>query len=186
MRTSGRWLLTVGLLLGVTFAATPPSNADPAPDAAPSTPFPIMSIVHQYYTELAANQFFIPNQAGVYFLTPSGLNCAIWIWGSFGCTGEIAGAPAGANDSAWFNGNRAVQQGWTAAIQYPPGRAQQTLPPTSFVKFEQTTCAVTPESDVYCGHGEFKFIATAKGTWYKGWNDRDSYVCNAYATCPPG
>jgi hypothetical protein len=145
-----------------------------------------MAHITAWYTPLTPDEFFIPDQPGVWFLSPSGLNCGIWVWGSFGCTGDIPGAPPGDNHIAWFNGNRAVHHGPTAAIQFPAGQAVRTLPTRSYVTYESTTCATTPDSNTYCAHGEFKFLITPQGTWLKGWDDRRSYVCNAYRSCPPG
>lgn len=95
----------------------------------------------------------------------------------FGCTPD-------AHNIAWYNGNRGVHYGWTAAIQFPAGRAQQTLPPRSYVTYESTTCATTPDSSTYCEHGDFRFLITPTQTWFKDWDDRRSYVCLSYGTCP--
>lgn len=185
MRIYYRWLVAVAsaVALAVAFATT--GHADPLSDA-PGAPFPAMSHITTWYNQLAPEEFFTPDHPGVWFLSPSGLNCGIWTWGSFGCTGDIPGAPPGDNHIAWFNGNRAVHHGWTAAMQFPAGQAAQVLPPRSFVTYESTTCAITPDNNTYCGHGEFKFLMTQTQTLFKGWDDRQSYVCNAYGSCPPG
>lgn len=180
-----RWLVAIGTAVGLAVSTAITGRAEPPGDS-PASPFPEMAHITAFYNELPAEQFFLPDHPGVWFLSPSGLNCGIWIWGSFGCAGDIPGAPAGDNHIAWFNGNRGVHHGWTAAVQYPAGQAQQTLPPRSYVTFESTTCAVTPDSNVYCAHGEFKFLTTPQGTWFKAIDDRRSYVCNAYASCPAG
>lgn len=172
--------------IGLSFGSTSPAHADPPDAAAPPNPFPDMSEITAWYEQRQPDEFFIPDHTDVWFLSPSGLNCGIWFWGGFGCTGNIPGAPPGDNHIAWFNGNRAVHHGWTAAIQFPAGQAVQTLPPRSYVTYNSTTCAATPAGDIYCGHGEFKFLITQQGTWFKAWDDRRSYVCNAYGSCPPG
>jgi len=177
-----RWLAIVICAAGLAFATVPPADADPP---SPASPFPELAHIEVWYNQLQPDSFFIPDQPDVWFVTPTGLNCGIWHWGSFGCTGDLPGAPPDVHHIAWFNGNRAVHYGWTAAIQFPPGRAQQTLPPRSYVTYEGTTCATTPDSNTYCGHGAFRFLMTPQGTWFKGWDDRRSYVCNAYGTCPP-
>lgn len=184
MQSRARWIMAAGSAIGLVFGAATPGHADP-PQQGPN-PFPDTYIIEQYYTQIPPDEFYIPDHQGVWFLAPGGLNCGIWTWGSFGCSGDIPGAPPGDNHIAWFNGNRAVHHGWTAAMQYPAGQAQRTLPPLSFVTFEQTTCAVTLDNNTYCRHGDFKLYATSQGTWFKGWDDRNSYVCNAYASCPPG
>lgn len=103
-------------------------------------------------------------------------------WGSFGCAGDIPGA--GNNYIAWYNGNRAVHYGLTAAIQFPAGQAQRPLPPRHYVTYESTTCVITVEGNTYCGHGEFKLLMTPTRTLFKGWDDRRSYVCLSYGSCP--
>ena len=180
-----RWPAAAASAMGLIFGMVTPADADPPADAPPN-PFPEMTHIESWYNKLEPDRFFIADHPGVWFLTPSGLNCGIWDRGGFGCTGDIPGAPPGDNHIAWFNGNRAVHHGWTAAIQFPAGQAQQTLPPRSYVTYNSTSCAITPNSNTYCGHGEFKFLITPAGTWFKGWNDRTSYVCNAYGSCPPG
>jgi hypothetical protein len=160
------------------------AHADGADDG-PVSPFPLLSHIEVWYNQLQPDEFFLPDRPDVWFLTPTGLNCGIWRWGSFGCTGDLPGAPPDVHHIAWFNGNRAVHYGWTAAIQFPGGQAQRMLPPRSYVTYEGTTCAVTPDNNTYCGHGPFQFLMTPQGTWFKGWDDRNSYVCNAYGTCPP-
>lgn len=142
-----------------------------------------MDVVRAYYTELPSERFFIPDSYGVWFLNPSGVNCGIWDRGGFGCVGDIPGAPPGVDHIAWFNGNRAVHYGWTAAIQFRPGRAQVPLPPRSYVTFQATTCVITSDSNTYCEHGPFRFLITPIGTWLKGWDDKDSYACLSYGTC---
>jgi hypothetical protein len=182
-----RWMLSIGLAI----ATAIPAHADPS--GVQANPFPEMSHITAWYTQLDPAEFFIPNgqplvgdttgQPYVWFLSPSGLNCGIWFWGGFGCTGDIPGAPPGDNHIAWFNGNRAVHHGWTAATQFPAGQAQRTLRPRSYVTYNETTCAITPDGNIYCGHGEFKFLITPTGTWFKGWDDRRSYICNNYGSC---
>lgn len=149
-------------------------------------PFPDINVISAYYTELSPDEFSIPDHPGVWFLSATGMNCGIWVWGSFGCAGDIPGAPPGGDHIAWFNGNRAVHHGWTAAVQYPAGQAQNPLPPLTYVKYEQSICATTVEGNTFCGHGPFQFLTTQQGTWLKGWDDRRSYVCNSYGSCPQG
>jgi hypothetical protein len=176
----------IGLAVGLAFGSASPGHAQP-PNEAP--PIPDLGLITTWYNELRPEEFFIPNAPGVWFLTPTGINCGIWAWGSFGCAGAIPGTPPGDNHIAWFNGNRSVHHGWTAAIQFPPGQALRPLPPRSYVTYQtpgagSTTCAVTPEGNTYCDHGEFMFYMTPAGTWFKAWDDRRSYVCNSYGTCP--
>lgn len=180
----GRSLIAIAAAVGLLFSFTAGTGrADPPVDAS-ANPFPKLEEFTAWYTEYQPQDFALPGSPGIWFLTPSGLNCGMWFWGSFGCSGNIPGGPPGGDHIAWFNGNRAVHHGWTAAMQFPPGQAQRPLPPRSYITDNSTTCAVTPEGDTYCGHGEFKLFITAAGTWFKAWDDRQSYVCNAYGSCP--
>ncbi|QLL07375.1 hypothetical protein [Mycobacterium vicinigordonae] len=174
--------VATALAIGATLSCQTAVHADPPADV-PVAPFPDIEYISAWYNQLDPDGFSLPG--GVWFLTPSGLNCGIWDGGGFGCAGDIPGAPPDDTHIAWFNGNRAVHHGWTAAMQFPAGQAERTLPRRSFVSYNSTTCAITPDSNTYCGHGEFKFLITPAGTWFKGWNDRRSYVCNAYGSCPP-
>lgn len=178
-------MAAIGLATGLAIGTSTPGHADTAADA-PASPFPDTAQISSWYTPVDPGEFVIPDHPGVWFLTPSGLSCGIWPWGSFGCAGDIPGAPPGDTHIAWFNGNRSVHHGWTAAIQFPAGQAQRPLPVRSFITYESTTCAITPEGNTYCGHGEFKLLITPQGTWFKVWDDRRSYVCNYYNSCPPG
>ncbi len=183
LQSCGRWVAVTVSVIGLSVATAFPGHADPPGDAAAS-PFPEMAHITSWYVEHDPDEFLGPT--GLWFLTPSGLTCGIWTWGSFGCTGDIPGAPPGDNHIAWFNGNRAVHHGWTAAMQFPAGQAEHTLPPRSYLTYNSTTCAITPDGNTYCGHGEFKFLITPQGTWFKAWDDRRSYVCNYYSSCPAG
>lgn len=177
-----RWLAAIGLATVLTVGGASPVQADPPPEG-PGSPFPDTSVIAQYYTKQDPVGFFIPDHPGVWFLTPTGLNCGIWDRGGFGCSGAIPGAPPGDDHIAWFNGNRAVHHGWTAAIQFPAGLAQRPLPPLNYVTSNATTCAVTSEGNTYCEHGEFKFMMTPRGTWFKAWDDKKSYACLSYGSC---
>lgn len=179
--------LSVAALSMAGLVISPPiaGHAEPPGDA-PTDPFPEMAQITAWYKPLPADDFVTPNYPGIWFNSPSGQTCGIWDRGNFGCTGDIPGAPPGDDHIAWLNGNRAVHHGWTAAIQFPAGHADRMLPARSYVTRDSTTCAITPDGNTFCGHGEFKFLITPEGTWFKGWNDRRSYVCNYYNSCPPG
>ncbi|WP_156628684.1 hypothetical protein [Mycobacterium sp. 1274756.6] len=180
VRLSAAW----GVAVMMSLSSAAPGGAVPRDD--PQDLFPELASITAWYTRVDAAQFALADQPGVWFLTPSGLNCGIWFWGGFGCSGQLPGAPPDDHHIAWFNGNRSVHHGWTAAIQFPPGQAQRPLLPGSYIADNSTTCAVTHSGDTYCAHGEFKLLITEVGTWFKGWDDRRSYVCNAYHSCPPG
>jgi hypothetical protein len=175
-------LAAIASAIALMFGTVAPGDAEPAGDA-PTGPFPDMGHVFAWYDEFESDSLFLADRPGVWFLSPTGLNCGIWDRGSFGCTGNVPGASPGGDHIAWFNGNRSVHYGWTAAIQFPAGQAAVTLPPRSYVTYNSTTCAVKPDSSVYCGHGEFKFLMTATETWFKGYDERATRVCLSYESC---
>ena len=175
-------LATTAVAIALVLDAVAPGHADPGGDASGS-PFPSLTHISSWYNELESERFFIVDHPGVWFLTVSGLNCGIWDRGSFGCVGEIPGAPAGTNHIAWFNGNRSVHYGWTAGIQFPAGQADQTLPPRTYVNYNSTTCATEPDGSTYCEHGEFKFLITPTGTWFKGYDEPSTRICLSYGSC---
>lgn len=175
------WLAGIASATILMFSTVVPGYAEPAEDA--PDPFPELMHVLAWYDRFEPDRFFLADRPGVWFLSPTGLNCGIWDKGSFGCTGNIPGAPPGSNHIAWFNGNRSVHHGWTAAIQFPPGQAHVTLPPRSYVTYNSTTCAIRPDSSLYCGRGEFKFLMTATGTWFKAYDERSTRVCLSYGSC---
>lgn len=73
---------------GAVLAGRAPASAD-----APKKPYPDVS----RYAKLDFEGFQIDGKPGVWFSSPTGLNCGIWDEGSFGCTEPIPGAPAGTN-----------------------------------------------------------------------------------------
>jgi len=159
-----RWLATAMLGAVVLLITSPLGHADPTPDPSAS-PYPNGSLIRQVYQPIDADQFIVDGQPGIWFLTPTGVTCAIWYRGSVGCTGDIPGAPPGATHIAWKNGDKYVHYDWTAAIWFPGGHAIQTLQPRSYVESEGTTCAVMADTSTYCRHGPFQFYMTASGTW---------------------
>jgi hypothetical protein len=177
-----RWLSAIPSVILLMSSNVALGRAEPAGDGTPNR-WPDMGHVIAWYDRVEPDSLFLADRPGVWFLTPTGLNCGIWDRGSFGCTGDIPGAPPGDNHIAWFNGNRSVHHDWTAAIQFPAGQAVVTLPLRSYVTYNSTTCAIEPDSSVYCGHGEFKFLLTAEGTWFKGYDESSTRVCLSYGSC---
>lgn len=156
-------VLTIGLLLG----SSPSSNADTLSDPPPS-PYPDQALILTSYDRLDPNEFFTASGAGVWFLSPLGLNCGIWDRGSFGCTGEIRGAPAGTHHIGWVTGNIVTRYDAydpLLSLQFPPVRGERTLPPRSYVTYNGTTCATMADTSTYCARGIFKFFVTPTQTW---------------------
>lgn len=89
---SRRWLATTASAIGLVLGTVAPAHADP-PGGAPANPFPEMAHISAWYDQFEPDRFFLADHPGVWFLSPSGLNCGIWDRGSFGCSGVIPGAP---------------------------------------------------------------------------------------------
>jgi hypothetical protein len=139
------------------------AHADPAAADAPSDPYPEL----RYFTEIDSAPYFLEN-SGVWFVTAQGLNCGIWWRGSFGCTGDIPGAPAGVHQIGWITGDARVHYDWTMAIRFPPSQGSMTIPPLNYITFEGTTCATTFDRSTYCERGPFRMFITPTHTWLNG------------------
>jgi hypothetical protein len=155
--------------------------ADPAPPEAAPNPFPDI----RYYDEVDANSFALPG--GVWFISPTGQNCGIWGLGSFGCAGQLPGAPPGTTHIGWVDGDRAVHYDWSVAVRFPPTQAQQPLPPRSRVTHEGTTCAATPDGRTYCERGPLRFVIEPTKTWLTApWTDQSWRQLGPASCTPPG
>lgn len=141
----------------------PPPAMAPDPDVYPSTHLILTS-----YQRVQPEDYFIPGHYGVFFLSPMGLNCGIFIKGGFGCAGPLPGLPPGATHIGWFNGEQRVHYDWTAAIQFPNVQAVKTLPPRSYINWNESTCVSTANGGTYCERGELRFYITPDGTWLNG------------------
>lgn len=167
LRIRFRWPATIILTIGLALATATPGHSDPANGVSPG-PYPGITHVLRYYTQLEPDEFFIADHPGVWFLSPTGLNCGIWFYGDFGCAGDIPGAPPGTNHIAWYDKDRVVHHDWIAAVQFPSGQAVRPLPPQRYVTYNGTTCAVTQEDGTYCVRGPFEFLVTPTHTWLNG------------------
>jgi hypothetical protein len=162
-------------------AAAAHADPDPAPTQAAPDPFPDI----RYYDQLDAGDFVQPG--GVWFLAPTGQSCGIWGLGSFGCSGDIPGAPAGVSHIGWIDGDRAVHYDWSVAVRFPANLAQQPLPPRSKITHEGTTCAVTPDGRTYCERGAMRFIIEPTMTWLSApWTDQSWRELGPASCSPPG
>jgi hypothetical protein len=157
-----------GLLAVIGVAATAmtgcnaSAHADPAAAEA-NNPYPEL----RYFTEIDSGPYFVEN-SGVWFVTAQGLNCGIWWRGSFGCTGDIPGAPAGVHQIGWITGDARVHYDWTMSIRFPPAQGSMPIPPLNFISFEGTTCATTFDGSTYCERGPFRMFITPTHTWLNG------------------
>jgi hypothetical protein len=183
MLQSGVWTMkrlycavaaAVMALSDATTAHADPASAEAAPD-----PFPDI----RYYDQVDADNFVEPG--GVWFTASTGQNCGIWGLGSFGCVGDIPGAPAGVSHIGWVDGDRAVHYDWSMAARFPVTQAQQPLPPRSKITHEGTTCAATPDGRTYCERGPLRFVIELTKTWLTPpWIDL-SWIELGPASCAP-
>lgn len=145
-------------------AQAQPLHAEPAGGPV-SSPYPDISFLLKYYENVRYDEYFTNSSGGVWFSTPLGLNCGIWDRGSFGCTGEIRGAPPGTTNIGWVNGNIVTRYDWLLGVQFPRGIAERDLPPRSYIAYNGTTCATMADSSTFCARGPYKFFVTPTRTW---------------------
>lgn len=167
---SCRVFVVVALWIGLAVGSTSVGHADPNGGPAPN-PYPSFEFMMRSYDRHEPDEFFTATQnftaSGnvLWFQAPGDLNCAIWDRGSFGCTGDIRGAPPGTTHIGWVNGNLVVRHDPQLGSQFPPGQAARPLPPRSYVSYLGTTCGVTPDSSTYCVRGPYRFLITPTRTW---------------------
>lgn len=150
---------------GTTAIAGPasPARAEPTPSDDGTSPYPEV----RYFTEIDAEPYALPGQ-GFWFVTAQGLNCGIWFRGSFGCEGDIPGAPAGTHQIGWITGDARAHYDWTMAVRFPLSQGSIAIPPLTFIRSEGTTCSTTLDLSTYCEHGPFRFLITPSQTWLNG------------------
>lgn len=144
-------------------------------------PFPDI----RYNDRVDAANFALPG--GVWFRTPTGQNCGIWGLGSFGCVGNIPGAPAGVTHIGWIDGDTAVHYDWSVAVRFPDAVGQQPQLPRTKITHEGTTCAVTPDDCTYCERGPLRFVIESDKTWLSApWMDLSWMELGPASCSPPG
>ncbi|WP_156688358.1 hypothetical protein [Mycobacterium sp. Marseille-P9652] len=161
-------MATLSMVLGVLAAAAPFASADPIDKPIEPNPYPPDSVVLTSYTRVDPADYFMPGLYGVYFLSPTGLNCGVWLRGSFGCEGVLPGAPPGTDHIGWFNGDTTVHHDPFIAIGFPHVRAARVMPPRSYVNWNETTCVITADNSTYCHRGMFRFMVTGSYTAVMG------------------
>jgi hypothetical protein len=164
LRRWGQLLTAIALATGVVLASSAGAHAEPDPTATPP-PYPDTNLILRSYHLVQYDDYFTASAGGVWFSTPTGLNCGIWDRGSFGCTGDITGAPPGTTNIGWVNGNIVTRYDWLLGVQFPPGRAETELPPRSYIEYNGTRCATMADASAYCSRGPFKFFVTPTGTY---------------------
>ncbi len=147
---------SVGLVAGVAALGwAPAAQADPPP-------YPDIG----RYAKLDFEGFTLAKQPGIWFASPTGLNCGIWDNGSFGCTGPIPGSPAGTNQVGWFPGDAMPHFDETDQPRFAAGTPQRVLPVNNYLEYQGTRCATTPADGVYCTrNGPASFLVTPEDSW---------------------
>lgn len=161
----GRWAAVLTGFSIALAATTPAAMAEPGVDHTNNNPYPDIDQILRSYAPVRHDDYFTHSAAGVWFSTPLGLNCGIWDRGSFGCSGDIRGAPPGTANIGWVNGNIVTRHDWLLKVQTPPGAAERELPPRTYIAYNGTTCATMPDTSTYCSRGPFKFFVTPTVTW---------------------
>ena len=147
------------------FLALPPAVHAEPDTADPTSPFPTTNLIINTYDKVKYDDYFTSSSGGVWFSTPLGLNCGIWDRGSFGCTGDIRGAPPGTTNVGWITGQIVPRYDWALGLQFPPGRAERDLPPRNYIEYNGTRCATMSDTSTYCQRGPFRFYVTPTRTW---------------------
>ncbi|MGV0739764.1 hypothetical protein ABQF35_25470 [Mycobacterium syngnathidarum] len=163
-RTLQRWIAVFAIASGFMFTAAPTALAEPN-SGSESSPYPPTYLILDYYDKVKYDDYFTSNVGGVWFSTPLGLNCGIWDRGSFGCSGDIRGAPPGTNNIGWVNGNIVTRYDGLLAAQIPLGRAERELAPRTYIEYNGTRCATMADMSTYCSRGPFRFFVTPTRTW---------------------
>jgi hypothetical protein len=157
-------IATIVLGTAMMLVMSPGAQAEPDPSGTPP-PYPDTNLIVRSYDRVRYDDYFTASAGGVWFSTPRGLNCGIWDRGSFGCVGDITGAPPGTTNIGWVNGNIVTRYDWLLGVQFPPGQAERELPPRSYIEYNGTRCATMTDASVYCSRGPFKFFVTPTGTY---------------------
>jgi hypothetical protein len=159
-----RWLTMTACVSGLMLATSAGVHAEPD-GGSPSSPYPAAYFILDYYDKVKYDDYFTSSAGGVWFSTPLGLNCGIWDRGSFGCTGDIRGAPPGTTNIGWVDGNIVTRYDSLLGVQFPPGVAERDLPPRSYIEYNGTICATMADSSTYCSRGPYRFFVTPTQTW---------------------
>lgn len=152
-------LRTAVLLFCIGLGAATTSLASPATLAYPDT---------DGYTPVSNVEIYkLVDEAGVWFTSPLGLHCAIEDDGSYGCSGELAGVPAGDNEVAWFVGDPFPRLYHAAEPRFSAPASQMVLIRLTSISYRGSLCAVTADGAVYCIHRDnpdSQMMATANAT----------------------
>jgi hypothetical protein len=148
--------LTLAAVIGVSAAA--PASAVPAP----------YTDTTQYQRVTNLQIFQVTDRDGIWFTTPVGLYCGIEEDASYGCSGDLPGAPPGENEVAWFLGDPVPRLYHTDEPRFNSGSRQTILFGQTYLEYRGSRCAVNRESAVYCIHGDdpnSQLMVTTGMTW---------------------
>lgn len=152
-------LFLSALLLGVGSCSAATSFAAPT-----AGPYPNLD---GYKTVPNVENYKVVSETGVWFTSSLGVRCAIEDDGSYGCSGELPGAPPGSNEVAWFFGDPFPRIYHAAAPRFSSAGAQMILARHTSISYRGSRCAVTLENTVYCIHGDdpnSQIMVTTTGT----------------------
>jgi hypothetical protein len=145
--------------------AAAPASAVPA-----QSPYPDIT---QYERVVDLEKFKVIDADGIWFTTPVGQYCGIGEDGSYGCSGNLPGAPPGENEVGWFPGDPIPRLYHTDEPRFASGTRQMILVGQTYVEYRGSRCAVTKESGVYCIHGDESNSQTMV-TSYMTWRGSDA------------
>ena len=144
------------IVAAVEILLAPPASADPQP-------YPDISRYARVDVEDYQMPFNPTNK--VWFSTPWGLNCGMWDDGSFGCSGDIPGAPPGTTQLAWFSGGSSPKLSTTDRPGFLSGAEQPVLPIGTAIQYHGTTCGTLEDTSLYCSrYWESKFLISPTHT----------------------
>lgn len=150
--TSGA--IAILLYFTASVAAEPQPAADPYPKL-------------RYFTKIDVEPYRA-DDGRYWFVTAQGLTCGIWFRGSFGCSGDIPGAPPDVHKIGWINGDTRVHYDWTMATRFPPPQGSLGIPRLNYIESDGTSCATTVDDSTYCERGPWRMLITPTHTWLNG------------------
>jgi hypothetical protein len=141
------------------------SVAAPAAGIPSTGPYPDIA---KYQPVSNIFNYIVTDRDGIWFTTPEGVYCAIEDDGSYGCSGDLPGAPPGENEVAWFVGDSFPRLYHTDEPRFNSGTRQTILIGETYLDYRGSRCAVNRESAVYCirgGDPNSQLMVTTAMTW---------------------
>jgi hypothetical protein len=156
------WRLLAGLLAGI---AVGMGAAAPAAAVPTERPYPDIT---QFKRVVDLEKFKVTDKEGIWFSTPVGQYCGIGDDGSYGCSGDLPGAPPGENEVAWFPGDPFPRLYHTDEPRFSSGSGQSIINLRTYVEYRGSRCGVNQNSAIYCMHGDdpnSQIMVTTGMTW---------------------